>query len=654
MKSPQEANDHARALYAQMTHDERVAVLSGDLHFWPGITDMMKAYNQKPYPSGHLPRLGIRGLQFTDGPRGVGLGRSTCFPVSMGRGATWDTALEQRVGEAIGIEARAQGANLVGAVCINLLRHPAWGRAQETYGEDTHHVGEMGAALTVGIQHHAMACVKHFACNSIDDARFRVDVRVAHDVLDDVYLPHFKRSVDAGVACVMSAYNKVNGDWCAESEHLLDTVLRKRWGFDGFVISDFIFGLRDAKRALRAGLDVEMPFRHLFWNGLRNGEVSPELIERSVLRVLSTQLRFQDVGNAEIYTPETVACAQHRDLARLVATRSMVLLQNARLRGTELLPLDTSRLKRIAVIGHLSAVANLGDRGSSQVHPPYAVTLLDGLRAALPKVSIVYDDGSNIRRACDVARDADVVILAAGMSYRDEGERIAPTFPLPPWRQVPALVRAAMRKPAVYSAGDRVRLALRTHEEQLIRAVAKQNPATVVTLMGGSAMVIESWRREVPAILMAWYPGMEGGHAIADVLLGREEPAGRLPFAWPRSENGLPHFDRNARSIEYGPLHGQRLHDTTGNAPAFALGHGCSYTTFRKTLKNVRKRSHGLRVDVHVENIGPRAGNELIALWGTRNQGPKILAAFGRVMVAPGASDTVTFELRGNFTETTL
>lgn len=187
------------------------------------------------------------------------IGRSTAFPVPMARGATWDPALEERVGAAIGAEIRAQGGNFFGGVCINLLRHPAWGRAQETYGEDPVLLGAMGTALTHGSQQHVMACVKHYACNSMENARFTVDVRVDEATLHQVYLPHFRQVVGAGVASVMSAYNSVNGDWCGQNRVLLQDVLRQEWGFEGVVISDFIWGLRDPVLSLAAGLDVEMP-----------------------------------------------------------------------------------------------------------------------------------------------------------------------------------------------------------------------------------------------------------------------------------------------------------------------------------------------------------------------------------------------------------
>lgn len=211
VRQGEEPHAVAAALVAGMTEDERLGCLDGDTPFWEGMTDMVAGgYHEHTWPAARVPRLGIPGIAFSDGPRGVVIDHATCFPVPMARGATWDAELEERIGETIGIELRAVGATLFGGVCVNLLRHPGWGRAQETYGEDPLLVGEMGAALTRGVQRHAMACVKHFACNSIENARFQVDVQVDDRVLHEVYLPHFRRVVDEGVASVMSAYNAVH------------------------------------------------------------------------------------------------------------------------------------------------------------------------------------------------------------------------------------------------------------------------------------------------------------------------------------------------------------------------------------------------------------------------------------------------------------
>ncbi len=285
---------------AQMSEEERLWCLDGDNPFWAGVADLATGgYHRSPFPAARVERLGLPGFSFSDGPRGVVVNRATCFPVSMARGATWDTDLEERIGEAIGGELRAVGADLFGGVCVNVLRHPAWGRSQETYGEDPHHVGELGAALVRGVQRHAMACVKHFACNSIENSRFSVDITVDEAALHEIYLPHFHRIVDEGVAAVMSAYNSVNGEWCGQNRTLLTDVLRDEWGFRGFVISDWIFGIRDAGSSVVAGLDVEMPFRMVRATGLREaieaGKVTWADVDRSVERVVATRMRFDEV-----------------------------------------------------------------------------------------------------------------------------------------------------------------------------------------------------------------------------------------------------------------------------------------------------------------------------------------------------------------------
>jgi len=251
----QEIEQASKNLLEQMTLREKVWLLNAN---WDPISNVLKyqnPYNPIPIETNGCKRLNITPIKFSDGPRGVVMGKSTCFPVSMARGASFDRALEKKVGDVIGKEARAQGANYFGGVCINLLRHPAWGRAQETYGEDPFHLGEMGKALTESVQeHNVIACLKHYAVNNIENSRFRVNVKADERTLREVYLPHFKKSIRAGAASVMGAYNLYEGDHCCESDFLLNKVLREDWGFEGFTISDFIFGIRDALKAIKSGL----------------------------------------------------------------------------------------------------------------------------------------------------------------------------------------------------------------------------------------------------------------------------------------------------------------------------------------------------------------------------------------------------------------
>ncbi|MEA5412884.1 glycoside hydrolase family 3 N-terminal domain-containing protein, partial [Synechococcus sp. BA-120 BA3] len=286
----------ARTQLQQLSLGEKLAMLDGDTPFWGGLAAIAlhDASHRRPWPAGVVERLGIGGLHFVDGPRGVVLeGGATTFPAPIGRGASWDVDLEERIGEAMGREARTFGANLFGGICVNLLRHPGWGRAQETYGEDPVHVGTLGAAATRGVQRHAIACLKHFALNSIDSARFRVDVTASERVLQELYLPQFRDGVEAGALAVMSAYNSVNGAWCGQHPHLLREILKDRWGFRGFVLTDFIFGLRDGVAAIEAGQDLEMPFRMIFAATLpaavAAGRVPEALIDAAVLRLLLAQ-----------------------------------------------------------------------------------------------------------------------------------------------------------------------------------------------------------------------------------------------------------------------------------------------------------------------------------------------------------------------------
>ena len=291
-------------LLARMSSSEKLSQLSGDctreeaerIH-----TDIAAGRGFPRFYSGACPRLGLPPWSFGDGPRGVnvGVGR-TCFPCSMARGCSFDRDLERRVGMAIARELRASNCNYSGAVCMNLLRHPGWGRAQETYGEDPFHVGEMALALARGIQSlNVMACAKHFALNSIEESRFYVDVAADERALREVYLPHFRKVVNSpgGAVSLMGAYNKFRGDYCCQSEHLLTTILRDDWGFKGFVTSDWVMGVRDGPAAVAAGCEVEMPLAlhctaPAMLQGIEEGRVSWAQVDEAVRRLLRTRLPF--------------------------------------------------------------------------------------------------------------------------------------------------------------------------------------------------------------------------------------------------------------------------------------------------------------------------------------------------------------------------
>lgn len=658
----------AEELASELTDAELLGVLDGDTPLLSGLRDVGRhGYNHAPIVAGAVDRLGIPGIRFTDGPRGIVMGRSTSFPVAMARGATWDTDLEREVGRAIAVEGRAQGANLFAGVCVNLLRHPAWGRAQETYGEDPVHLGRMGAALTEGVRTQLMACVKHFALNSMENARFQVDVTVDDDVLHEVYLPHFRTVVDAGAEAVMSAYNAVNGIWCGDHPQLLTEILRDEWGFDGFVMSDFLFGHRDPVGSVAAGLDLEMPFvqqrGRALPAALADGRLRRSDALRSARRLIGAQVRWAASVPDEEPDASVVASAPHRALARRVAARSMVLLRNETAGDAPLLPLDPAGVRRLAVIGRLADRANLGDTGSSNVRPPEVVTLLEGLRKVYGEQTVSADPGDDVERAAILARTSDVAVVIVGYGPRDEGESLMSMdhatmglLPSPVGSKV--LSRVASRAVSVVtrfrstSGGDREQLTLRPIDEALIDAVAAVNPRTVVVVVGGSAVIMESWRDRVAAILLAWYPGMAGGDALAEVMSGVSEPGGRLPFAIPTDARHLPHFDHDARTIHYDRWWGQRRLDRDGRTPAYPFGFGLGYTDVSVTAVDVVAIDPGAltaTARVEVRNDGGRAGSVVAQVYAAGHAGAqrpvRQLLGFVRVDLEPGASTTAEVDL---------
>ena len=335
-------------LLNKMSIKEKIWILNGNMDPILTAIKYKNTYNPIPIKTNGNKRLRIKPIAFTDGSRCVVMGKSTCFPVSMARGAFFDTALEQRVGDVIGIEARAGGVNYFAGVCINLLMHPAWGMAQETYGEDPYLLGEMGKALTVSVQdHNVLACVKLFAMNNIENVRFHVDVTLSERTLWEVYLPHFKKCVDAGAASLMGSYNRFRGDYACESKYLLTTILRNEWGFEGFTSSDFLFGIRDNKKSIEAGLDIEMPmsieYNKKLLKKVKSGEIEEKYIDQAVFRVLKTQIAFENTKDKTTYTREKIACKRHTELAREVAEKSMVLIKNE----NSTLPFSKQAIKKI-------------------------------------------------------------------------------------------------------------------------------------------------------------------------------------------------------------------------------------------------------------------------------------------------------------------
>lgn len=653
-------DQETKALLGELTRDETLGLLDGDGEFWSGTAQLGLRYNEEPIIMGEIARVGLPGLRFSDGPRGVVMGESTAFPVPMARGATWNVELEEQIGRAIGAEMRAQGGNFFGGVCINLPRHPAWGRSQETYGEDSYLLGEFGAALVRGVQRHGMAIAKHYALNSMENARFTVDVTADDATLHEVYLPHFRRVVEEGVAGIMTSYNSVNGEWAGENETLLEGILRQQWGFDGVTISDFIFGLRDATKSVKAGLDVEAPFRQQraakLPAALEAGDLAWHDVERAAGRVIRAQLAYAASDLDPAPEPSVVFSDEHRTLARRAAASSMVLLKNDARSERPLLPLDAASIKSVALIGRLVDIANTGDHGSSDVHSPKVATPADGLREALPHATITKIEADDVDAAARAAAAADIAVVVVGYTAADEGEYLGDTMytdpgtqavfpPLPEGVTLQAPESGDVTLMGSSPGGDRASLRVRPIDAEIIRAVAAANPRTVVALVTAGAVIVEDWKEAPGSILVSWYSGSEGGHALADVLVGRAEPGGRLPYSIPTDESHLPYFDRDATSIVYDRWHGQRLLDRDEHPAAYPLGFGLSYTRFSITeLAVERTEGEQIALSVRVQNAGDRFGRHIVQIYGSTNAEDfpeRVLIGFAPVDLEPGEEKVI-------------
>ncbi|SEN85469.1 beta-glucosidase [Mesobacillus persicus] len=632
----------AQEIVNQMSLEEKVNLMSGKMPFEQLMADIAKGhhYNWYPYPAGGNDRLGVPEMKFVDGPRGVVSGSSTCFPVSMSRGATFDKDLEERIGIAIGKEIRAHGGNLFGGVCINLPRNPGWGRSQEVYGEDSFHLGALGSALVKGVQEeNVIACVKHYAFNSMENARFKVSVQADKRTEREVYLAHFKDCVDAGAASIMSAYNLYDGTYCGHSDYLLNQVLKEEWDFDGFVISDFIWGVKDTVEAANGGMDIEMCHTKFFGDNLveavKAGKVAEEKIDAAALRIVRTILAFTEADDKE-YSKDLIGNKEHIALALEAAEKSMTLMQN----NDQVLPFSKTETKKIAVIGKLGNKGNIGDHGSSRVFPDYIVTPLEGIKKLLPTAEVVFEDGSDLEKAKELAKSADAVIFVVGYSHDDEGE-----FINNPDGDGDALGDGD----AGFGAGGDRRTSLGLHEDeiQLIQAVGPENKNSAVVLIGGNMIMIEEWKLDVSAILMAYYPGMEGGTALAKTLFGDVNPSGKLPFVLPTQEDHLPATDWDATEITYEYYHGYTKLEKEGVEPSLPFGFGLSYTSFDVSNASFHVEKDQIVATCEVENTGDMEGAEVVQLYvGYKNskidRPVKVLRGFERVNLSPGDKQEVT------------
>ncbi|MDR1642157.1 MAG: glycoside hydrolase family 3 C-terminal domain-containing protein [Clostridiales bacterium] len=624
----------AEQIVKRMTLEQKVGLMSGKYSLEKLLEDYREGmhYNFSPYGASGCEELGVPGLRFCDGPRGVtcGSGMSTCFPVPAMRGASFDEELEEEIGRAIGKEARAYGTNLFGGVCVNVPYHPGWGRSQETYGEDSFAIGKLGAALVRGVQsEHVIACVKHFALNSIESSRFHVNIGCSERTLREVFLPHFKDCVDAGAMAVMTAYNSFNGVLCGHNRHLVTDILKGEWGFAGFALSDFAFGIKDTVEAANAGLDLEMcntwHYGSKLVQAVRDGLVDSSQIDDSALRIASAAILVEEEYNSsgKNYTEKVAGCREHRLLALRSAQEGIVLLKNEK----NTLPFKKSA-RKIAILGRLAIEANMGDTGSSCVFPARVVTIFDGISEMLPEAEIAFYDGGNLDHARLLAHGSDLCVIVAGLDHTDEGESVGS-----PDNKI--------------GGGDRVNgLGLRKEEVDLINAAGAENPNNAVVLIGGGVILASDWIGSVSSALMAFYPGQEGGTAITQVLFGEINPSGKLPFAIPEKESDLPAIDWYALEQWYGYYHGYAKLDKDGVAPLFPFGFGLSYTRFSYSDPKFFVWEGLARAECTVTNTGSREGSEVVQMYaGFKNSSidrpAKLLRGFDRISLSPGESKRV-------------
>ncbi len=567
----------------------------------------------------------------------------------------------------IGQEVKALGRDMILGPTVNIARQPLWGRNFEGYGEDPYLASRLVIGYIKGVQGEGViASVKHFAANNSEFERHRIDEKIDERTLQEIYFPAFQAAVqEAGVWSVMSAYNKVNGLYCAESAYLLHDVLKKQWGFKGFVISDWGSTYSTAA-TVNAGMDLEMPGGEAMkaWfakpqtqadgNGagwltpdkvlpaIGAGQISTAAVDDNVsrmLRIMFTAGLFDKphAGGGPVDTPE------QRMVARTAAAESIVLLKNA----GDLLPIAKS-IHSIAVIGPNAAVARTGGGGSSLVRPSYSVTPLDGIRErAGNQVPVIYAQGVSIPGE-DASKDSPTTRA----QLRQTAVAAA--------TKSDAAIVVVGNAPSIESEGfDRKTLRLPEGQDELIEAIVKANKNTIVVINAGSPVAMDSWIEQTPAILTMWYGGQEGGHAIASLLFGDFTPSGKLPVTFPRKIEDTPangHYPGENLHTEYaeGIYVGYRHYDRGNIEPLFPFGHGLSYTKFDYSDLKVTpdKIGPGRRVQVSmtVRNSGSRAGAEVVQLYlhqakSSADRPPQELKGFRRVMLPAGQSQAVTFTL---------
>jgi beta-glucosidase len=577
-------------------------------------------------------RLSVPGFIMSDGPHGVRDGLATSFPVGIGMASTWDVDLAQRVGHAMGEEFRGKGKHQALGPCLDLDRDPRNGRSPETGGEDPFLCAQITTAVVKGIQSTpCIATVKHYNANHRETNRTSNNIIATQRVLHEHNGLAFRTAVQQGGAfSVMNAYNLINGQKCAENSALLTTTLRTHWGFPYYVVSDW-GSIWSSENAIKAGCDICMGsdnYKNDLPSLVSSGAVPMEVIDQAVRRVLRTKILAGMLDYLPPGNPDDVNSKAHQQLCLEAGRKSLVLLKNQ----DNILPLNAATINTIALIGPSAAVTQIDGSGSAYVSPFYTVTPKQGIEAKTGVNKVFYSKGCDINSsdvsgfnaAVALAQASDVVIYCGGLDPSQEGEgfdRVGGSIDLP------------------------------GKQQDLINALSAANRNLIVVLFSGGVCGINRCVDNVKGLLYAFYPGQEGGNAVADVLFGDYNPGGRLPVTMPKTDAQLPAWNDNFND-DYGG--GYRWFDEMHYTPQFAFGYGLSYTTFSYSNLSITPTSAApgqlVTVSVDVTNTGSRNGDEVVQLYLTDTTSTvpmpvKQVKAFRRITLSPAQTANVKFTL---------
>ncbi|MCO6147958.1 glycoside hydrolase family 3 C-terminal domain-containing protein [Flavobacterium sp. NRK1] len=654
------------SIVGQMTLEEKIGLLHG--------------YSM--FTNKGVERLGVPEVHMADGPLGVReeISRNswapagntddfaTYYPAGGGLSATWNPEMAYTFGKSIGEEARARDKDVLLAPAFNIIRTPLGGRTYEYMTEDPFLNKTLVVPYVTGVQQNDVAvCVKHYAANNQETNRGTVDVQMDERTLREIYLPAFHDAIVKGQAySVMGAYNKFRGDYLCENPYMLQSILRDEWGFKGVVISDWA-AVHSTKKALEAGTDLEMGTPaasfddHFFANPLikavKEGSVTETEVDKHAKRILKLLYNVKAMGKKDSRAKGSIATEAHYKDAYNIASESVVLLKNSE----NLLPLNASALKSVAIIGANATQKHAQGGFGAGVKTKHEVTPLDALKAKLPKsVAINYAEGyKTLFKPKKEMKFGDVTQEAKETVNELDSKMVADAVAAAKKSDVAILFVGANRDYET-EASDRADLILPFGQEKLIAAVKAANPKTIVVFIAGAPYDINNVAAQNSAIVWGWYNGSEAGNAIVDVLLGNVNPSGKLPWTMPKKIQDSPAHATNSfpggATEEYkeGILVGYRWFDTKNIVPLYPFGYGLSYTTFEfanaKTDKKEYTENETITVTLDVKNTGKADGKEVVQLYSSIGnskveRAAKELKGFTKVMVKAGSTQKATLTL---------